>query len=98
MTSEPRWKRRKCTAKRPNKKSLRLVSVKLVFAPRAGMHLPAFLGSRTKGDNRHGKRKRASEVEIGSPCESVRLLVAGACNASNALIVPFRIELFRPTA
>jgi len=26
------------------------------------------------------------------------ILVAGACNVPNALIVPFRIELFRPAA
>jgi len=25
-------------------------------------------------------------------------LVAGACNVPNALIIPFRIELFRPAA
>jgi hypothetical protein len=30
--------------------------------------------------------------------ESKDFLVAGACNAPNALVVPFRIELFHPAA
>jgi hypothetical protein len=37
-------------------------------------------------------KKGASRFSLKAP------MVAGACNAPNALIVPFRIELSRPAA
>jgi hypothetical protein len=40
-----------------------------------------------------------AEMERARSLFGVRArLVAGACNVPNALIVPFRIELFRPAA